>query len=66
MCMAKAYLDKGDASSERELLLEDVATVEVEGAQVRVGTLFGETRELQAVIREVDFQNGSIVLEKVG
>ena len=63
MCMVKAYIDAG---SERELLLEDVSKVEIQGKQIRVETLFGEARELQAVIREIDFQGGSIVLEKVG
>lgn len=63
MCMVKAYIDAG---SERELLLEDVSKVEIQGKQIRVETLFGEVRELQAVIREIDFQGGSIVLEKVG
>ncbi|MBW1882474.1 MAG: CooT family nickel-binding protein [Deltaproteobacteria bacterium] len=63
MCMVKAYIDAG---SERELLLEDVSKVEIQGKQIRVETLFGEARELQAVIREIDFQGGSIILEKVG
>ncbi len=62
MCMAKAYVGAG---SGLELLLEDVSKVEIQGKQIRVETLFGEARELQAVIREIDFQGGSIVLEKV-
>ena len=61
MCMAKAYLDSG---GERELLLEDVALVEFTDSQVRVSNLFGESTEIEAVVREVDFQNGSIVLER--
>jgi len=60
MCMVKAYIDAG---SERELLLEDVSKVEIQGKQIRVETLFGEARELQAVIREIDFQGGSIILD---
>ncbi len=63
MCMAKAYLDAG---GERELLIEDVASVESKDSRVRIANLFGETREVEAVIREVDFQNGSIVLERLG
>lgn len=61
MCMAKAYLDAGD---ERELLLEDVALVERTENKLRISNLFGESTEVEAVIREVDFQNGSIVLER--
>jgi predicted RNA-binding protein len=59
--MAKAYLDAGD---ERELLLEDVALVERTENKLRISNLFGESTEVEAVIREVDFQNGSIVLER--
>ena len=61
MCMAKAYLDSG---GERELLLEDVALVELTDSQVRVSNLFGQSTEIEAVVREIDFQNGSIVLER--
>ncbi len=63
MCMAKVYVDTG--GDDHTLLLEDVSTVETMGNRVRVGTLFGDTRELEAVIRSVDFQNSSIVLETV-
>ncbi len=60
MCMAKAYVDSGGG---RELLLEDVATVECTDRQLRISTLFGETRVIEASIVEVDFQSGSILLE---
>jgi len=63
MCMAKAYLDAGD---ERQLLLEDVALVERKESTIRISDLFGEAIEVEAVIREIDFQNGSIVLERPG
>ncbi len=63
MCMAKAYVDFG---GRRELLLEDVAIVERADEQLRIATLFGETRVIEAAIVEVDFQNGSIVLERPG
>jgi predicted RNA-binding protein len=60
--MAKAYVEAG---GECELLLEDVSSVEVTGKQVRVCSLFGELRELEASIKQVDFQNGRIVLESL-
>ena len=63
MCMTNAYIETG---GERELLLEDVSRVEVKGTRVRVETLFGESREIDAVITEIDFQNASIVLESLG
>jgi len=63
MCLANAYIDAG---GERELLLEDVSRVEIKGKRVRVETLFGEAREVEAGITEIDFQSGSIVLEGLG
>jgi len=62
MCMVSAYVEAG---GECELLLEDVSKIEVKGQQVRVETLFGEARELDATIRVIDFQGGRVVLEKV-
>jgi predicted RNA-binding protein len=59
--MAKAFLDAGD---QRELLLEDVALIERTENKLRISNLFGESTEIEAVIREIDFQNGSIILER--
>ena len=61
MCLAKAYL-KG--KGERELLLEAVAFIEIEDRQLRLSTIFGEKKEIEADIREIDFQNSSIILER--
>ncbi len=62
MCMAKAYLEAREEGSEQELLMEDVTRVEVENGVVRLATLFGDTREVAAVIKEIDLQDGNIVL----
>ncbi|MBL7120322.1 MAG: CooT family nickel-binding protein [Dehalococcoidia bacterium] len=61
MCLAKAYL-KGDGDG--ELVLEDVAFLEVEGKTVRLSTIFGEQKEMEAVIRQVDFNSSQIILAK--
>ena len=61
MCLAKAYL-MGDG--QRELLLEEVALIEIRDKKLRLSTIFGEKKELEAVIKAVDFQNSSIVLER--
>lgn len=60
MCLAKAYLD-----DEEKPLLEEVAELRVEGSKLRFRTLFGEERELQACLREIDFQNSTILLESL-
>ena len=59
MCLAKAYLDQ---KSERELLLEDVVFLECDGKRLRMSTLFGDEKELEAVVKEVDFQGGSVIV----
>jgi len=61
MCLAKAYL-MGDG--QRELLLEEVALIEIRDKKLRLSTIFGEKKELEAVIKAVDFQNSSIILER--
>jgi predicted RNA-binding protein len=61
MCLAKVYLkDKG----EKELILESVAFVEIGEKQLQLSTIFGEQKEVQATIKEIDFQNASILLER--
>jgi len=63
MCLAKAYLKDG---GEGELVIEDVALLEVEGGVVRLSTLFGEKKELEAIVRQVDLNNSRIILAKAG
>lgn len=60
MCLAKVYLS---ANGQRELLLEEVASLKIEGKMLYLRTLFGEQREIAAAVREVDFQNSTIILE---
>ena len=59
MCLSKAYLDR---NGQRELLLEEVASVAVSGETLRLKTVFGEQKEVGARIREIDFLAHSIVL----
>ena len=60
MCMAKAYLERG---GEKELLLEDVTSLQREGNLLRLSTLFGATKEIEAVVVGIDFEAGSVLLE---
>jgi len=63
MCLAKAYFEKG---GEGELILEDVALLEVEGKTVRLSTIFGERQELEASVKQVDLNNSRILLVSGG
>ena len=63
MCLAKAYVGKKD---ENALLMEEIATIKAENGKLLVTSLFGEKRELDARIKEIDFKSSDIILEKAG
>ena len=60
MCLSKAYIDR---NGKRELLMEEIASIEVNDGKLLVKTLFGEQKEIEANIREISFLNNSIELE---
>jgi len=43
----------------------DVASIEITDVKLALATLFRGTRELEAVIKKVDFANSSVILERV-
>lgn len=50
MCQLTAYMVEGE---QQELLLEDVTVVKVHGEHVHLSTLFGESREVEGSIRQL-------------
>ncbi len=60
MCLAKVYM----AGQEKEPVLEDVASIQIEEGKVRAFTLFGETREIAGYLNSIDFEKSVIVLGK--
>ena len=62
MCLSKAYVDR---NGERELLVEEVASIRIEGKKLLLETLFGEKKEVEANIRQIDFMTHSIILENL-
>jgi predicted RNA-binding protein len=61
MCLAKAYLQE---KGEKELLLQEVALIEIEDKRLRLSTIFGEQKEIEADIKQIDFQNSNVILER--
>ena len=61
MCLSKVYIKK---DGERELLMEEIASVEVKDNKLLFRTLFGEQKEIGANISHIDFLSHSIVLSK--
>jgi predicted RNA-binding protein len=62
MCLPKAYVDR---DGRRELLMEEVTSLEIEGKQLLLKTLFGEQREIEANIKEINFLTHILVLESL-
>jgi|APFre7841882654_1041346.scaffolds.fasta_scaffold82927_3 predicted RNA-binding protein len=61
MCLGKAYLE-GDGK--RELILESVALIEIRDKSLHLSTLFGEEKDIAASIKEIDFENSRVILER--
>ena len=62
MCLSKAYVDR---NGKRQLLMKEVASVKIENEKLLLRTLFGEQKEIEANIRQIDFLTHSIFLENV-
>ncbi len=60
MCLSKAYIER---SGKRELVMEEVASLRLEDERLRLRTLLGEQKEIEANIKEIDFLTHSITLE---
>ena len=52
MCLSKAYVDR---NGKRELLMEEIASVNIEDDRLLFKSLFGEQKEVAASIRQIDF-----------
>ena len=62
MCLSKVYFDSDD---NRELLMEEVASLKIEDGKLMIRTFFGEQKEIEATIRQIDFMTHSILLESL-
>ena len=60
MCLSKAYVDK---NGNKELLMEQIASIDIEDNKLRLKTLFGEEKEVAGSIRQIDFMSHNIFLE---
>jgi len=62
MCLSRAFIDR---NGERELLMEEIASIKIEGKKLLLKTLFGEQKEIEANIKEIDFLANIISLESL-
>jgi predicted RNA-binding protein len=62
MCLGKAYLEADD---KRELVMDSIATIEIADTKLKLSTIFGDQKELEARIKEIDFEGSRIILTRV-
>jgi predicted RNA-binding protein len=60
MCLAKAYMGEAEKN---DFIMEDVVRLRIEGNKLHLATLFGEHKEIEGILKEVDFQNSRIIIE---
>ena len=65
MCLSKVYVRANGSDPSADLLMENVARVDVDGDKVRVTSLFGEIEELHGRVTSIDFVEGRLVLQSV-
>ena len=59
MCLAKACIRE---NGEEELVMEGIALMTIENERLVLNSLFGEQKEIEAHIKEIDFMRHSITL----
>ena len=59
MCLSKAYVERGD---KKELIMAEIASVEMKDGRLLLKTIFGEQKEVGASIREINFLTSSMLL----
>jgi len=62
MCLGKAYLE---ADNKRELVLDSIASIEIDDTKLKLSTIFGDYKELDARIKEIDFEGSRIILTPI-
>ena len=60
MCLSKAYVT---GENGKELIMGDIASLKAKDSKLLMTNLFGEQKEIEANIKEIDFMTSSITLE---
>ena len=62
MCLGKAYIE---ADNKRELILDSIALIEIADTKLKLSTIFGDQKEIEARIKEIDFEGSRIILTQI-
>jgi predicted RNA-binding protein len=60
MCLANIY-QRGKGG---KLLMKDIAYLKVDGDQIEMESLVGESKSLRAKINEIDFMNSDVFVDE--
>jgi len=59
MCESTVFKERG---SKRDVLMDEVVHVAIEGGRLRLTGILGETRELEGRIKEIDLLKHAIIV----
>ena len=62
MCLANIY-QHGNGG---KLIIKDIAYLKVDGNQIEIENLAGESKTLRAKINEIDFMNSDVIVDELG
>jgi predicted RNA-binding protein len=60
MCESSVFIEK---EGNRELLMEDVVCVDIDGDEIKLTGILGETRATKGRIREINLMTHTILIE---
>lgn len=61
MCLAKACIKE---NGQEELVMDGIALMKIENDRLILNSIFGEQKEMEARIKEIDFVHHSITLRR--
>jgi len=62
MCESIVLIESG---SGRELLMEDVVLIEIDGEDIKLRGILGETQNIKGLIKEINLMSHTVVIERV-
>ena len=62
MCESSVLIESG---SGRELFMEDVVLIEIEGEDIKLRGILGETQNIKGRIKEINEMSHTVVIERV-
>ncbi len=62
MCESSVLIESGCG---RELVMEDVVLIEIDGEDIKLRGILGETQKTKGLIKEINLMSHTVVIERV-